>query len=118
MPGFDKTGPDGQGTGTGRRMGPCFSPDQQSNTGAGRGMGRGMGRRAMNSGRGAGRGMRMRQNVSSLQPQPAATEAVSDFPIESHVYELEDRMSAIENKLDRLIETLAAKPAQTEPTEK
>jgi hypothetical protein len=26
MPGFDKTGPEGKGQGTGRRLGPCYAP--------------------------------------------------------------------------------------------
>ncbi len=48
MPGFDKTGPDGAGPMTGRRLGKCRDNDknidEQSNMPAGRGLGRGRGR--------------------------------------------------------------------------
>lgn len=64
MPGFDRTGPEGQGPRTGRKMGKCAKPDEkhtkdetQFGRGIGRGMGRGMGRGA---GRAAGRANRMR----------------------------------------------------------
>ncbi|OQB06179.1 MAG: hypothetical protein BWY21_01946 [Parcubacteria group bacterium ADurb.Bin216] len=40
MPSLDKTGPAGMGTGTGRRMGPCYGGNNQ---GLGRGCGRGFG---------------------------------------------------------------------------
>ena len=50
MPGFDKTGPEGKGSMTGRGMGPC-NPKTPKGQGVGRGLGRGFGR-----GRGLGRG--------------------------------------------------------------
>ena len=60
MPGFDRTGPEGQGSRTGRQLGKCSKPEDQadgkeSQTGQGlrRGMGRGAGRAA---GRAARRG--------------------------------------------------------------
>ncbi|MDF1576714.1 MAG: DUF5320 domain-containing protein [Bacteroidales bacterium] len=68
MPGFDRTGPEGQGSRTGRQMGKCSTKDTSETgqepfmgRGPGRGMGRGVGRaagRAANrgGGRGAGRG--------------------------------------------------------------
>ncbi len=49
MPGFDKTGPTGQGAQTGRKMGRCKTENETSTdelaTSGGRGLGRGMGRR-------------------------------------------------------------------------
>lgn len=69
MPGFDRTGPEGQGPRTGRQMGKCVKPDEENSTddnqsgrGLGRGMGRGVGRAGgrahrMRWGRGGGRGM-------------------------------------------------------------
>ncbi len=47
MPGLDRTGPQGQGPKTGRRMGNC-NPENDSQTaefGRGRGFGRGLGRK-------------------------------------------------------------------------
>lgn len=44
MPGFDRTGPKGEGSKTGRGLGKC-SPDKETNErGLGRGLGRGQGR--------------------------------------------------------------------------
>ena len=70
MPGFDKTGPSGQGAMTGRGRGRCATPGEDSverdSLGFGRGLGRGLGRgfgRGMwrgfgaRDGRGFGRGM-------------------------------------------------------------
>ena len=51
MPNFDKTGPEGKGEMTGRKMGPC-NPDNPRGRGFGRGCGmgrgRGMGRQGIN----------------------------------------------------------------------
>lgn len=51
MPGFDRTGPAGQGSGTGRKFGKCY-PENESQTGEtttgrrpGRGLRLGLGRR-------------------------------------------------------------------------
>ncbi len=56
MPGLDRTGPNGQGAMTGRRMGLCANNTNQNpdipQAGFGRGLGRGGG------GRGRGRGFR------------------------------------------------------------
>ncbi len=59
MPGFNRTGPEGQGSQTGRKMGKC-NPNKQGTieqldvNETPSGMGRGLGR---NSGKGAGRGL-------------------------------------------------------------
>lgn len=65
MPGFDRTGPEGQGSQTGRKMGKC-NPNNQESTkqldvkefprGLGRRFGRGMGK-GPGLGRGAGKGL-------------------------------------------------------------
>jgi hypothetical protein len=63
MPNFDKTGPEGKGSLTGRGLGDCdakntdkkVSSDDKQNTGLGRGLGRG-------SGKGSGRGLGRRTN--------------------------------------------------------
>jgi hypothetical protein len=54
MPNLDQTGPAGQGSGTGRKMGKCCG-NQNANSGRGRGMKNGNGNGAGN-GRGMGRG--------------------------------------------------------------
>lgn len=65
MPGLDRTGPEGQGSRTGRQQGKCSNNDEplpESGFGIGRGMGRGVGRAASRAARngaekGMGRGM-------------------------------------------------------------
>lgn len=65
MPGFDRTGPEGQGSQTGRKLGKCAPNNQESTKQLdakeypgrfGRGMGRGFGF-GRGSGRGTGRGL-------------------------------------------------------------
>ncbi len=60
MPNFDQTGPEGQGSLTGRKMGKCSgsNPEDTANLGLGRKQGRRSGRGLGNgTGRGAGRGL-------------------------------------------------------------
>ncbi len=65
MPGLDRSGPEGQGSRTGRQMGKCTNNENstsgqepQMGQGLGRGMGRGAGRAANRaSRRGTGRGL-------------------------------------------------------------
>ena len=59
MPGYDKTGPFGRGSGTGRGFGLCFGAaqdDLRNRPARGFGLGRGFGR-GYGAGRGGGRGM-------------------------------------------------------------
>ena len=63
MPFQDGTGPQGQGSRTGRGQGSCAG---QGGTGRGRGLGRGRGRGA---GRGLGRGVNATQGTSWLETQ-------------------------------------------------
>lgn len=72
MPGFDRTGPQGQGARTGRAMGLC-GPGAPAQFGGGFGMGRGRGGAF---GRGRGRGMGGRGfgvNAGFIPTQPAWT---------------------------------------------
>jgi len=65
MPGLDRTGPEGQGSQTGRRLGKCNPENQdkpQWNGGSGSG-GRGLGRRP-----GRGKGRRFRGGTTSSRP--------------------------------------------------
>ncbi|HKK10347.1 MAG TPA: DUF5320 domain-containing protein [Bacteroidales bacterium] len=57
MPGFDRTGPEGEGPMTGRKQGRCTGRDEEQRP-EGRGLGLGRGRR--NRGRGKGQGRRFR----------------------------------------------------------
>jgi uncharacterized protein DUF5320 len=63
MPGFDRTGPAGEGSRTGRQMGKCSNGENNvggqepfNGRGQGRGMGRGVGRAGKAARRGTGRG--------------------------------------------------------------
>ena len=69
MPGFDRTGPEGQGSQTGRKMGKCNPNNQDTNehldvketlSGLGRRFGHGMGK-GLGLGRGAGKGLGRRK---------------------------------------------------------
>lgn len=77
MPGFDGTGPAGQGPMTGGGFGPCGS---------------GM---AMRRGRGGGMGMGRRRNFGAAPQQTAPTS-------QDRVDALEDRLSRIETLLEEL----------------
>ena len=57
MPGLDKTGPTGQGSRTGRRMGNCKTENVSEELGRGRGLGRR---------RGLGRGIRLENLETSV----------------------------------------------------
>ncbi len=67
MPGFDRTGPEGQGSQTGRKMGKCNSNNRETteqfdvnetSRGLGRKFGQGIGRGfGRGTGKGAGRGL-------------------------------------------------------------
>jgi hypothetical protein len=84
MPGFNKTGPLGQGSQTGRRMGPCAENENKS-----LGFGLGRGRR-----RGAGGGFGFfglgRRNQQS-----------EDSSLENEIDFLKDQISLLEKRLGR-----------------
>lgn len=64
MPGFDKTGPKGEGAMTGRKQGRCVGNDPEDTSrggGLGRGLGRGKGRNAGQGNKGFGRKQRGNQ---------------------------------------------------------
>ena len=68
MPGYDRTGPAGQGAMTGRGMGPCGGGAQD---GRGFGMGMGRGFRRGFGGRGFGRGVGMNRPAAVGQDSVA-----------------------------------------------
>ncbi len=108
MPGFDNTGPNGQGQGTGRRMGPCFSSNYQRGAG-----GRRMGNRQMGArGQGQGQGFRFQRNRFANQTEPVAEPYDDVTMIDDQANNIEQRMNNIEEKLDALLKNLApASPA-------
>ena len=91
MPGFDGTGPNGQGPMTGRGMGNCagFAP------GFRRGFGRGFGR---------GRGFAWRARampIQQLQPE-VITEKEEKQYLEEELEALKQEMTVVENRLKEL----------------
>ena len=98
MPGFNGTGPGGQGSMTGRRMGNCVGSNFQGNDerfNAGRGFGRGFqggfaGRRGM----GMGQGFR-NQNFEN---SPEVSEKTI---IENEINTLKNQLSLLEDKLSK-----------------
>ena len=87
MPGYDGTGPNGQGSLTGRGMGPCGA-------GAGRGFGRGMGR-----GRGFGRGF-----APGYNPQETQTPEQQRAYLEQGLANLDAARESVQKRLDALKE--------------
>lgn len=105
MPGFDKSGPGGQGPMTGRGMGNCQTQGQNDRPmGGGRGMGMGGGRglRGGGAGVGGGRGMRMRNQAFAQNPQAAGNVAVED------INELYNQVEALKEQVAELTNRLAA----------
>jgi len=97
MPRGDGTGPNGQGSMTGRGMGYCagFNAPGFMNGGFGRGMGRGFGR-----GRGFGFRARAMQSVP-IQPT-VITEKQEKQYLEQELGSLKEEMSEIEKRLKEL----------------
>ena len=96
MPRGDKTGPEGQGPMTGRRMGICAGFDTPGFT---RGFGRGIGR-----GRGFGRGRGMRGWCwTPIQTQPVELSKEDQKKIlESQKQNLENEIKAINKQLEEI----------------
>jgi len=95
MPGFDQSGPNGEGAMTGRGMGRCGSNASTDTVfGFGRGAGRGRGRGAGMRGGFGGRGMRFAN-------QPGG----SDANLTAQVDELKKTIAALEQRLARISKT-------------
>jgi hypothetical protein len=96
MPGGDRTGREGRGPLTGRRLGYCSGNDNAGfffPGGFGRGRGRGSGR---GIGRGFGRGYRYEDPVEDIPPVDRSRSPQSD-----EVQELKDRIRSLEEELER-----------------
>ena len=112
MPGGNKTGPDGRGPMTGRRMGYCndnehpgsFNSNSNRSFGFGRGGGRGFGR---GYGRGRGDGFQYRFGngfrYGNRLFSDSSAEIFSDkSQIENEIRIVKDHLSGLEEKLEKL----------------
>ena len=104
MPGIDKTGPAGQGSMTGRRMGACASnnyPENDERFYGGRGFGRGFrGGFAHNRGMGQGYGMGYRQGFRNKNFENIS-ETADKTIIENEINTLKNQLSLLEDRLSK-----------------
>lgn len=103
MPGFDKSGPMGQGSQTGRGMGQCNpnapSTDQYSAFGRGMGFRRGCGAGFGGAGRGMGRGAGFFGPAAMNQPVAPADEQEA---LRAQADQLQQSLAAVQQRLDAL----------------
>lgn len=98
MPGGDRTGPNGNGPMTGRRMGYCRDNDSITGTGQSYGFGRGGGwRNSSGFGRGGGFGFRRSVGFNAAQNAP---EQYGMTNVEREIDVLKDRLSSLEKMRD------------------
>lgn len=95
MPGGDRTGPQGQGSMTGRRLGICASTGQ-ANTDLGQGRGQGMGRGGRGGGRGNGYGAGAGRRGNALMGIAPTTN-----DLENRIQELENEVVALREQGNR-----------------
>lgn len=111
MPLGDKTGPNGQGAMTGRRLGYCTGNEHAGYTAdtPGRGMGRGIGAgagRGLGRKSGKGRGMANRRGrgfsfaAEEIRPPMSAADEAS--MLESEAKRLEQELEAVKKRRDEL----------------
>jgi hypothetical protein len=107
MPGFDRTGPMGQGSQTGRRMGRCnpSNETQMENFPRGRGFGRRLQRgftskRGMGMRLGLGYGFGYRHGFQN-QNLEKITEVSEKTIIENEINTLKNQLSLLEDKLSK-----------------
>ncbi|WP_028580888.1 DUF5320 domain-containing protein [Desulfogranum japonicum] len=102
MPGFDGSGPVGQGSMTGRAMGRCNPAAAESSAGAWSGYGRGMACRRGRGGRGgfAGRGMGMGQGC--FQGNTQGFQVDEKESLRAQASQLQESLQAIQKRLDDL----------------
>ncbi len=124
MPGFDKTGSEGQGAGTGRGRGGCLiqpEPDSQQagRRGMGRCVGRGAGcgmRRMMGRGPVGGRGVgrQVATEVDRVEHLKAPVERDERFDLQNQIDSLKIQLSEIK---DLLVHKESSKPEVTSAKE-
>lgn len=92
MPGFDQSGPEGQGPVTGKRRGMCQRTDYSAFSGVGRGRGRGMG---------MGQGMAQGAGMGRVEPS-AAKSAGSVNELESLKVQYESARRVMEELQEKI----------------
>ena len=99
MPQGDRTGPNGQGSMTGRAMGYCagFASPGFMNVGAGRGFGRGRGFR-----RGFGRRMMVMPQPQAIPQEVELTKVEEKKILETDLTDLKTEVKEIEKRLKEL----------------
>ena len=97
MPGFDRSGPEGQGPVTGKRRGMCQRTDYSAFTDVdrGRGRGRGMGQYAVSQG--AGRGRMQSPVVENVKKESELVSLKKQYDsVRQMMEELEGKIAAAE----------------------
>ena len=100
MPGFNGTGPGGQGSMTGRRMGNCVGSNSQGNDdrfNAGRGFGRGF-QKGFARNQGMGFGFRHGFRNQNVENSPEVSEKTI---IENEINTLKNQLSLLEKQLSK-----------------
>lgn len=97
MPRGDRTGPLGQGPGTGRRLGDCTQDSYVDSNFMGFGRGRGTGR-GMGMGRGRGLGMGLR----NAPVQTSAVQTTEKADLEKTVDDLKRQIALLAEKIDSM----------------
>jgi hypothetical protein len=104
MPGFNRTGPMGQGPGTGRGLGPCGTGRCR---GGGQFLGRGFGRGSSGFGRGCfGRGARWGSGPGAFGSFGYGGAAVSDAPLDE-AQALRDEEAYLRSELEAIQKRLS-----------
>lgn len=106
MPGFDRTGPNGQGPRTGWGMGDCSTQEttaQPMRGGRGRGMGRrGFGGQGFGAGGGRGMGMRMRNRFFAQNNVPIANAPTEEIDeLYNMVETLREQVAELSSRLEK-----------------
>ncbi len=106
MPGFDRTGPNGQGPRTGWGTGDCPTQEttaQPMRGSRGRGMGRrGFGGQGFSAGGGRGMGMRMRNRFFAQNNAPAANAPGAEIDeLYNMVETLREQVAELSSRLEK-----------------
>ena len=97
MPGFNQSGPEGQGPASGRGRGMCQRTDYSAFSGVGRGRGRGMGM-GQGAGQGGGRGVQPSTMKSGGSVDELSTLKAQYESARKMIEELEKKIAAMEGQ--------------------
>lgn len=96
MPGFNRSGPEGNGPLTGWQRGLCRRAEFEEVVGAGRGLGRGRGR-------GLGRGLGLRRGLDIQQSRVAPEESAASTPLAGEKVAGDDSLTAAGDAASELV---------------